>query len=102
MDPIPRSFLWARAPLDGSTLEVSLTFGPSGPLPIEELARAAEVRGCQVLHDSLRITFTDSLPAWRFQVAAMDRALSASAVSLAQEMSASDGAASFSIVPVRH
>ena len=66
----------------------SLTFGPSGPPPMEELARVAEERGYQVLHDSLRITFTDSLPAWRFQVAAMDRALSASAVSLAQEMSA--------------
>jgi putative Mg2+ transporter-C (MgtC) family protein len=85
-----------------STLEVCLTFGSAGPPAMEELTQVAEDRGYRVLHDSLSITFTDSLPVWRFCVVAMDRTRAASPVSLASEMSASDGVASFSIVPVRH
>jgi putative Mg2+ transporter-C (MgtC) family protein len=93
--------LEARLP-GRATLEVSLTFGPAGPPTFEDLAEQAEARGYRVLRDSLRITFTDSLPVWRFCVVALDRARAASPVLLAQEMAASDGVASFSIVPVRN
>jgi putative Mg2+ transporter-C (MgtC) family protein len=93
--------LEARLP-GRSTLEVCLTFGPPGPPTFEELAELAETRGYRVLHDSLRITFADSLPVWRFCVVALDRARAASPVLLAREMAASEGVASFSIVPVRN
>ena len=85
-----------------STLEVSLTFRPAGPPTFEELAKVAEARGYRVLHDSLRITFADSRPVWRFCVLALDRSRATSPVLLAQEMSTSDGVTSFSIVPVRN
>jgi putative Mg2+ transporter-C (MgtC) family protein len=85
-----------------STLEVSLAFGPDGPPAFEDLAAVAEARGYRVLHDSLRITFADSLPVWRFCVVALDRDRATSTAALAQEMAASEGVASFSIVPVRN
>jgi len=85
-----------------STLEVCLNFGPAGAPPFDELAGVAEARGYRVLHNSLRITFADSLPVWRFCVVALDRAHATSPVLLAQEMSTSDGVTGFSIVPVRN
>ena len=85
-----------------STLEVCLTFGPAGPPTFNELAQVAEARGYRVLHDSLRITFADSLPVWRFCVVALDRTRATSPVLLAQEWSVSDGVTGFSIVPVRN
>jgi len=85
-----------------ATLEVCLSFRDAGPPTFEELAAAAEARGYRVLAGSLRITFADSLPEWRFCVVALDRGRAASPVLLAQEMAASNGVASFSIVPVRH
>ena len=85
-----------------ATLEVCVTFGADGPPSFEDLAVVAEARGYRVLHDSLRITFADSLPVWRFCVVALDRARATSPAALAQEMAASDGVASFSIVPVRN
>jgi putative Mg2+ transporter-C (MgtC) family protein len=84
------------------TLEVSLTFGPSGPPPFAELIQLAEARGYRVQTDSLRITFDDSRPVWRFCVVALDRARAAAPASLAGELAASDGVASFSIVPFRN
>ena len=46
--------------------------------------------------------FTDSLPMWRFWEVALDRARAASPESLAQDMAAADGVASFSIALVRY
>jgi putative Mg2+ transporter-C (MgtC) family protein len=85
-----------------STLEVCVTFGLAGPPTFEELAELAETRGYRVLRDSLRITFADSLPVWRFCVVALDRSRATSPVLLAKEMATSEGVASFSIVPVRN
>ena len=85
-----------------ATLEVCLSFADAGPLHIEELAGLAEARGYRVLRDSLRISFSEGHPVWRFCVLALDRARAASPVLLAQELAASDGVASFSIVPVRN
>ena len=84
------------------TLEVCVTFGPPGPPTFKDLAEVAEARGYRVLHDSLRITFADSLPVWRFCVVALDRDRATSPVLLAHEMSTSDGVTGFSIVPVRN
>jgi putative Mg2+ transporter-C (MgtC) family protein len=85
-----------------ATLEVCLNFRDAGPPTFAELAAAAEARGYRVLKSSLRITFADSLPMWRFCVIALDRARAASPVALAQELAAAAGVASFSIVPVRN
>jgi putative Mg2+ transporter-C (MgtC) family protein len=85
-----------------STLEVCLTFLPAGPPTFEELAGMAEGRGYRVLRESLRITFADSQPVWRFCVVALDRSRAASPALLANEMAASGAVASFSIVPVRN
>jgi putative Mg2+ transporter-C (MgtC) family protein len=93
--------LEARLP-GRATLEVCLTFGPPGPPTFTELIAVAEERGYRVQDDSLRITFADSRPVWRFCVVALDRASAAAPALLAQEMAASEGVASFSIVPVRN
>ncbi|HEX6704790.1 MAG TPA: MgtC/SapB family protein [Albitalea sp.] len=93
--------LEARLP-GRSTLEVCLTFSAAGPPRFEELAAQAESRGYRVLRDSLRISFADSLPMWRFCVVALDRSRAASPDSLAQDLAAAEGVASFSIVPVRN
>jgi putative Mg2+ transporter-C (MgtC) family protein len=85
-----------------ATLEVCVTFGSIGPPPFDELAQRAAARGYRVLRDSLRITFSERQPVWRFCVVALDRARAASPALLAQEMAVSDGVASFSIVPVRN
>ena len=85
-----------------STLEVCVTFGGVGPPTFDELAEQAEAHGYLVLRNSLRITFADSLPVWRFCVVAQDRARATSPVLLAQEMSTSAGVTGFSIVPVRN
>jgi putative Mg2+ transporter-C (MgtC) family protein len=85
-----------------STLEVSLSFCPPGPPTFDDLAEVAEARGYRVLHDSVRITFADSQPLWRFCVVALDRSRARSPALLAQELAASDGVASFSIAPVRN
>ncbi|HEY1391967.1 MAG TPA: MgtC/SapB family protein, partial [Methylibium sp.] len=84
------------------TLEVCLTFSAAGPPRFEELAAQAESRGYRVLRDSLRISFADSQPMWRFCVVALDRTRAASPDSLAQDMATAEGVASFSIVPVRN
>jgi hypothetical protein len=55
-----------------------------------------------VQRESLRISFINSLPMWRFCVVALDRARAASPDSLAHDMATADGVASFSIVPVRN
>jgi putative Mg2+ transporter-C (MgtC) family protein len=85
-----------------TTLEVCLTFSAAGPPGFEELAAQAESRGYRVLRDSLRISFSESQPMWRFCVVALDRARAASPDSLALELAEADGVASFSIVPVRN
>lgn len=84
------------------TLEVCLTFGTTGPPTFAELAEVAQDRGYRVLHDSLRVTFADSLPVWRFCVIAMDRSRAMSPATLAHELAATEGVGSFSIVPVRN
>jgi putative Mg2+ transporter-C (MgtC) family protein len=93
--------LEARLP-GRSTLEVCLTFRPVAPPPFDELAQVAAARGYRVLRDSLRITFADSQPVWRFCVVALERSRAASPDLLAGEIAASEGVASFSIVPVRN
>ena len=75
--------LEARLP-GRSTLEVCLTFSPAGPPTFEELVQVAEARGYRVQQDSLRITFDDSRPVWRFCVVALDRARAASPALLAR------------------
>ncbi|HJV60685.1 MAG TPA: MgtC/SapB family protein [Albitalea sp.] len=85
-----------------STLEVCLTFGAAGPPRFDELAEQAQARGYRVLQDSLCITFSDSLPVWRFCVVALERTRATSPMLLAEEMATSEGVASFSIVPVRN
>lgn len=85
-----------------ATLEVSLTFTPAGPPTFADLVSIAEARGYRVLKNSLRITFDDSQPVWRFCVVALDRARAASPAALAQELAAAERVASFSIVPVRN
>jgi putative Mg2+ transporter-C (MgtC) family protein len=85
-----------------STLEVSLTFRPASSPTFQEMAQVAEARGYRVLHDSLRVTFSDNQPMWRFCVVARDRAHAASTALLAQEMTTSAEVFSFSIVPVRN
>jgi hypothetical protein len=78
------------------------TFGPAGPPAFAELVQVAEARGYRVQKDSLRITFDDSRPVWRFCVVALDRDCAAAPALLAEELAASEGVASFSIVPVRN
>jgi putative Mg2+ transporter-C (MgtC) family protein len=85
-----------------ATLEVSLTFTPAGPPTFTELVEVAEARGYRVLQNSLRITFDHSQPVWRFCVVALDRSRATAPASLAEELAASAGVASFSIVPVRN
>jgi putative Mg2+ transporter-C (MgtC) family protein len=85
-----------------ATLEVCLSFSAQGPPDFDELAAQAHALGYRVLRDSLRITFADSLPVWRFCVVTRDRGSALSPASLAQQLSGSDGVAGFSIVPVRN
>jgi putative Mg2+ transporter-C (MgtC) family protein len=85
-----------------STLELCLTFSAAGPPKFEELAAQAESRGYRVLRDSLRISFADSQPMWRFCVVALDRARAASPDSLALDIAEAEGVAGFSIVPIRN
>jgi len=94
---------WIEVRLPGrSTLEVCVSFGTMGPPTLNELAEVAETHGYRVLHDSLRITFANSLPVWRFCVVALDRSRATSPVLLAQEWSRAEGVTGFSIVPVRN
>ena len=76
--------------------------GPRDPggVPHLQPARARRVRGTglrgqsrgyRVQRESLRISFADSLPVWRFCVVALDRARAASPDSLAQELATSEG-----------
>lgn len=85
-----------------TTLEVSLTFRPTGPPSFQTLAQAAEDRGYRVLHDSLRITFADSRPVWRFCVVAPDRARAASPAALAEDLARAEGVDGYSLVPFRN
>jgi putative Mg2+ transporter-C (MgtC) family protein len=85
-----------------STLEVCLTFAPTSPPAFHEIRQVAQARGYRVMSDSLRISFADSRPVWRFCVVALDRSRAATPDSLAQELSSSEGVLSFSIVPVRN
>jgi putative Mg2+ transporter-C (MgtC) family protein len=93
--------LEARLP-GRSTLEVSLTFLPASPPSFEELSRLAATRGYRVLHDSLRLSFSEGQPMWRFCVMALDRSRAASLTLLAQEMATSGSMTRFSIAPVRN
>jgi putative Mg2+ transporter-C (MgtC) family protein len=84
------------------TLEVCLTFDDDGPSDIEALSTQALERGFRVLRDSLRITFSDGHPVWRFCVVMLDRTRTGTPVSLARELASYEGVAGFSIVPVRN
>ena len=72
------------------------------PAELRGAGAQAESHGYRVLRDSLRISFTDSQPVWRFCVVALDRSRAASPASLAQELATPTGVTSFSIVPVRN
>lgn len=85
-----------------STLEVCLAFGLAAPPSFADVVGIAEARGYRVLQDTLRITFAEGVPEWRFCVMALDRARAASPPLLAQEMASSEGVTRFSIVPVRN
>ncbi|MBT9465608.1 MgtC/SapB family protein [Hydrogenophaga sp.] len=85
-----------------TTLEVCLTFRGAGPPSFQALAQAAEDRGYRVLHDSLRITFANSQPVWRFCVVAPDRARATSPAALAEDLARTEGVDGFSLVPFRN
>ena len=86
-----------------STLEVCLTFSAAGPPPFDELAAAG--RGSRLSraarqpahHASPTASRCGASAWWRWTARAPPRRHS-----LAQDMAASDGVASFSIVPVRN
>ena len=85
-----------------STLDVSLTFRAASPLTFSALTEVATARGYQVMNESLRITFADGQPVWRFCLVSLDRSRATSPALLAEEMVLADGLASFSIVPIRN
>ena len=61
-----------------ATLDISLTFQRGSTPNFELLFAAAEVRGYQLLRESLTITFTDQLFMWKFGAVALDRYRAAS------------------------
>jgi putative Mg2+ transporter-C (MgtC) family protein len=85
-----------------ATMEIALTFREGHGAKLDELAKAAEARGYQFLHDSLTITFADNQPVWRFGVVAIERSRAVSPALLAEELASSEGVAKFSIAPVRN
>lgn len=85
-----------------ATLDISLTFQRGTTPSFELLFAAAELRGYQLLRESLTITFADQLSIWRFGAVALDRSRAASPALLAQELSSWVGVAGFAIAPLRH
>lgn len=85
-----------------ATLDISLTFQRGSTPSFELLFAAAEVRGYQLLRESLTITFADQLLVWRFGAVTLDRSRAASPALLAQELSTRDEVAGFAIAPLRH
>ncbi len=85
-----------------ATLDISLTFQRGSTPSFELLFAAAEVRGYELLRESLTITFADQLLVWRFGAVALDRSRAASPALLAQELSTRDEVAGFAIAPLRH
>lgn len=85
-----------------TTLEVCLTFRAADLPSFQTLAQAAEDRGYRVLHDSLRISYADSRPVWRFCVVAPDRARAASPAALAADLARAEGVEGYSLVPFRN
>jgi putative Mg2+ transporter-C (MgtC) family protein len=80
-------------------LDVTLTFCPGFRPDLQEVAQIAQVRGYRVLRDSVTITFADNQPVWRFGATAMERSRALSPTLLADELSASEGVAQFTITP---
>lgn len=85
-----------------ATLDVTLTFRPGFKPDLREVAQIAQARGYRVLRDSVTITFADNQPVWRFGAMAVERSRALSPTLLADELSASDGVAQFTITPVRN
>jgi len=85
-----------------ATFDVSLTFRPGIPPDVDALTRSAEAHGYRLLRDNLTIMFTDNQSVWRFGVVALDRSRAVSPALLAEEIAASEGVSSFSIVPFRN
>ena len=85
-----------------ATLDVTLTFRPGFKPDMQEVAQIAQARGYRVLRDSVSITFADNQPVWRFGAVAVERSRALSPTLLADELSASEGVAQFTITPVRN
>jgi putative Mg2+ transporter-C (MgtC) family protein len=85
-----------------AAFDVCLSFQRDAAPGFEELVATALSHGYRVQRDSFSITFSDSLPLWRFSVVALDRSRSTSPALLAQELARSHEVLRFSIVPVRN
>lgn len=85
-----------------AALDVTVTFCPGFKPDLQEVARIGRARGYRVLRDSVTIKFADNQPAWRFGAMAMERSRALSPALLAEELSAVEGIAKFSITPVRN
>jgi putative Mg2+ transporter-C (MgtC) family protein len=85
-----------------ATLDISLTFRVGAAPSFERLLAAAEVRGYQLLRESLTITSADQIFVWRFGAVALERSRATSPALLAHELSAWEGVAGFAIAPSRH
>jgi putative Mg2+ transporter-C (MgtC) family protein len=85
-----------------AALDVTVTFCPGFKPDLQEVARIAQARGYRVLRDSVTIKFADNKAVWRFGAMAMERSRALSPALLAEELSAVEGIAKFSITPVRN
>lgn len=85
-----------------ATLDVTLTFRPGFKPDLQEVAQIAQARGYRILRDSVTITFADNQSVWRFGAVAVERSRALSPTLLADELSASEGVAQFTITPVRN
>lgn len=85
-----------------ATLDVTLTFRPGFKPDLEEVAQIAHARGYRALRDSVTITFADNQPVWRSCAVAVERSRALSPTLLADELSATEGVAQFTITPVRN
>ena len=66
------------------------------------IQRVKAERQLPVLRDSVTITFADNQPVWRFGTTVVKRSRALSPTLLADELSASEGVAKFTITPVRN
>jgi putative Mg2+ transporter-C (MgtC) family protein len=85
-----------------ATLDITLAFRSGFRPNLDEVAKVAELRGYQVLRDTVTITFAENQPVWRFAAIAVERSRALSPALLADELADFEGMAKFSITPVRN